>query len=90
MAKDAYELQGQNGGIALTGNTSWTRGQNGADERPVRWISFLSDTVVSSLTNTIIDLETVLPAMALVPAGTGVGGSTTQYAQTSGEVILYY
>lgn len=90
MADVDYKLQGQNGGLALSGTGSWFKGQNGASEPHVRWIQFLEDSTVSSITSNIVDLETVLPALAPIPAGTSIGGQTTAITLGSGSVVLYY
>jgi hypothetical protein len=87
MSNESYQLQGQNGGVSITGSASYTLAANGG---PVKWIQFLADTVVTALTSNITGLSTTLTGMASVPAGTQIGGETTAITITSGSVVLYF
>jgi len=82
---DAYQLQGQDGGIVLTGTDSWTS----SGGRTVRWIQFVEDTVFTSISSNIVDADTKLVG-GIFTAGSGLGGETTAVTLTSGTAILYY
>jgi hypothetical protein len=82
---DAYQLQGQDGGITLTGTDSWSS----ADGRTVRWIQFVEDTVLTSISSNIVDADTKLVSKTFT-AGSGLGGETTAVTLTSGTAVLYY
>jgi hypothetical protein len=82
---DAYQLQGQDGGIVLSGTDSWTS----SGGRTVRWIQFVEDTVFTSISSNIVDADTKLVGGTFT-AGSGLGGETTAVTLTSGTAILYY
>ena len=90
MAEVDYKLQGQNGGLAISGTGSWSQGQNGPNEPVIRWVQFLEDSTVTTIASNVVDLETVLPALTVIAAGTSIGGQTTEITLASGSAILYY
>lgn len=81
---EAYYVQGQAGGIVLTGADSATG--------TFRWIQAIADTVLlcdtgetaGNLTD-IINLDNVT-----LPAGVGIGGVFTKVQIGSGTAIAYY
>ena len=84
MRGDSYQLQGQMGGIVLTGADSATGN--------FRWIQAIEDSVL--LTDTgetagnpadIINLDG-----KTLPAGAGLGGIFTKVQISSGTVVAYY
>jgi hypothetical protein len=81
---DSYQLQGQQGGIVLTGADSATG--------TFRWIQAIEDSVLLSDTgetagnlNDIGNLDN-----KTLPAGIGIGGIFTKVEIGSGTVIAYY
>jgi hypothetical protein len=81
---DSYQLQGQQGGIVLTGVDSATG--------TFRWIQAVEDSVILSDTGEtagnladIINLDE-----KTLPAGAGIGGVFTKVQISSGTVIAYY
>ena len=81
---DSYQLQGQQGGIVLTGADSATG--------TFRWIQAVEDSVILSDTGEtagnladIINLDE-----KTLPAGAGIGGVFTKVQISSGTVIAYY
>ena len=82
---DAYQLQGQDGGIVLTGTGSWasTAGRTG------RWIQVIEDAVFDSITSNLAGADSNLTSITIT-AGQGIGGETTGLTLASGTVIIYY
>jgi len=84
MRGDSYQLQGQQGGIVLTGADSATGN--------FRWIQAIEDSVLladsgetaGNLTD-IINLDG-----KTLPAGAGLGGIFTKVQISSGTVVAYY
>ena len=79
---DSFQLQGQMGGVVINAGGSATG--------PFRWVQIVNDTIFSgfvsaNLTDAASKLITITH-----PAGTGIGGSITSVAVTSGVVIAYY
>jgi hypothetical protein len=79
---DSFQLQGQMGGVVINAGGSATG--------PFRWVQIVNDTIFSefvsaNLTNAATKLITITH-----PAGTGIGGSITNFTVTSGVVIAYY
>ena len=81
---DSYQLQGQQGGIVLTGADSATGS--------FRWIQAFEDTVLLCDTGEtagnladIINLDNKTLA-----AGTGLGGKFTKVEISSGTLVAYY
>jgi len=81
---DSYQLQGQQGGVVLTGADSVTG--------TFRWIQAIEDSVILSDTGeTAGNLADIvnLDGKTLV-AGTGLGGVFTKVQISSGTVVAYY
>ena len=81
MRGDSYQLQGQQGGIALTV-------ANGAVTRNFRELRVVNAAVLSSLTSNIEGGATKLITITL-PAGLVIGGQITAVTVSSGVVIGY-
>jgi len=81
---DSYQLQGQQGGIVLTGADSATG--------TFRWIQAIADSVILSDTGetagNLADIAN-LDGKTLT-AGAGIGGVFTKVQISSGTVIAYY
>ena len=81
---DSYQLQGQQGGIVLTGADSATGS--------FRWIQAIEDSVL--LTDTGETAGNLADIINLdgktLPAGLGIGGSFSKVEISSGTVIAYY
>jgi len=81
---DSYELQGQQGGIVLTGADSATGS--------FRWIQAVEDSVL--LTDTGETAGNLTDIINLdgktLPAGAGLGGIFTKVQISSGTVVAYY
>jgi len=81
---DSYELQGQQGGIVLTGADSATGS--------FRWIQAIEDSVL--LTDTGETAGNLADIINLdgktLPAGAGLGGIFTKVQISSGTVVAYY
>lgn len=78
----SYDLQGQGGGIVLSGG-GVTTAEN------VRWIQCLTDCVFVSLDCENIPNITNI-AGVVIPAGVGIGGSNIDVELASGVAIAYY
>lgn len=81
---DSYQLQGQQGGIVLTGAGSATG--------TFRWIQAIEDSVILSDTGeTAGNLSDIINLDGkTLPAGVGIGGVFTKVEISSGTVIAYY
>lgn len=80
---DSYQLQGQQGGVVLTGAASATGS--------FRWIQAIEDSVLLTDTGeTAGNLTDIinLDGKTLV-AGTGLGGKFTKVEISSGTVVVY-
>ena len=81
---ESYQLQGQMGGIVLTGADSATG--------RFRWIQAVEDSVL--LTDTGETAGNLADIINLdgktLPAGSGLGGEFTKVEISSGTVIAYY
>jgi hypothetical protein len=81
---DSYQLQGQMGGIVLTGADSATGS--------FRWIQAIEDSVL--LTDTGETAGNLADIINLdgktLPAGAGLGGIFTKVQISSGTVVAYY
>jgi hypothetical protein len=81
---DSYQLQGQMGGIVLTGADSATGS--------FRWVQAIEDSVL--LTDTGETAGNLVDIINLdgktLPAGSGLGGEFTKVEISSGTVIAYY
>jgi len=81
---DSYQLQGQQGGIVLSGADSATG--------RFRWIQAIEDSVL--LTDTGETAGNLTDIINLdgktLPAGVGIGGGFTKVQISSGLVIAYY
>jgi hypothetical protein len=81
---DSYQLQGQQGGIVLTGADSATGS--------FRWIQAIEDSVL--LTDTGETAGNLVDIINLdgktLPAGLGIGGVFSKVQISSGTVIAYY
>jgi hypothetical protein len=81
---DSYQLQGQQGGIVLSGADSATG--------RFRWIQAIEDSVL--LTDTGETAGNLADIINLdgktLPAGSGLGGEFTKVEISSGLVIAYY
>lgn len=81
---DSYQLQGQQGGIVLTGADSATGS--------FRWIQAIEDSVL--LTDTGETAGNLADIINLdgktLPAGLGIGGVFSKVQISSGTVIAYY
>jgi len=81
---DSYSLQGQQGGIVLTGADSATGS--------FRWIQAIEDSVL--LTDTGETAGNLADIINLdgktLPAGAGLGGIFTKVQISSGTVVAYY
>jgi hypothetical protein len=83
---DSYQLQGQQGGVYLTGS-----GATGTALGKFRVIHALSTTVINSFTETnIIDSNGAAVTNFTLAAGTQLGGQFKDVALTSGTCICYY
>jgi hypothetical protein len=87
MAREqAYQIQGQQGGIVLTGT-------DGADG-PFRWIQFCDErgTVLAvgagETAGNLVDIDNL--DSRSFPAGSGIGGVFSRVELASGTVIAYY
>ena len=84
MRGDSYQLQGQQGGIVLTGADSATGS--------FRWIQAIEDSVL--LTDTGETAGNLTDIINLdgktLPAGAGLGGIFTKVQISSGTVVAYY
>lgn len=88
MNRDAYQLQGQNGGVVLETGDSWSAITNN-DDRAASFAVIAEDAVLSELIGNLADSSTKLTGKTLV-AGLPIGGQITEIAVTSGTVVLYY
>jgi hypothetical protein len=81
---DSYQLQGQMGGIVLTGADSATGG--------FRWIQAIEDSVLLADTGeTAGNLADIINLDGkTLPAGVGIGGIFSKVEISSGTVIAYY
>ena len=81
---DSYQLQGQQGGIVLSGADSATG--------RFRWIQAIEDSVL--LTDTGETAGNLTDIINLdgktLPAGVGIGGGFTKVEISSGLVVAYY
>lgn len=82
MSREAFLLQGGNGGHVLNSGEGAQTGKN------YRWVQIVEDTVFANvasdtLTN-VADLESITHL-----AGTGFGGNITELTVTSGTCIAY-
>jgi len=81
---DSYQLQGQQGGIVLSGADSATG--------KFRWIQAIEDSVL--LTDTGETAGNLVDIINLdgktLPSGVGIGGEFTKVEISSGLVIAYY
>ena len=81
---DSYQLQGQQGGIVLTGADSATG--------TFRWIQAVEDSVILSDTGetagNLADIANL--DEKTLPAGAGIGGVFTKVQISSGTVIAYH
>ena len=81
---DSYQLQGNQGGIVLTGADSATGS--------FRWIQAIEDSVL--LTDTGETAGNLADIINLdgktLPAGAGLGGIFTKVQISSGTVVAYY
>jgi hypothetical protein len=77
----SYDLQGQGGGIVLSGGES--------DTGNYRWIQVVNDTVLSAITSSTLNQDGNLVGIT-IPAGVGIGGRFSAITVTSGVVIAYY
>ena len=78
---DSYQLQGQQGFIALNAASGATTGS-------WRWVYFPADTVLADIQGNITNPTIVEGNTHL--AGTGFGGEFTALQVTSGTVYAYY
>jgi hypothetical protein len=79
----SYDLQGQGGGIVLTGaGTSIGDGD-------FRWLQVVNDTVLGNLISDNVENPGDLAGITL-PAGLGIGGRFSYIDVSSGAVIAYY
>jgi hypothetical protein len=81
MRGDSYQVQGQQGGLAITS-------ANGAVTRNFRTLMVVNDAVLSALTSNIEGGSTKLITITL-PAGLVIGGQITAVTVSSGVVIGY-
>lgn len=81
MRGDSYQLQGQQGGLAITS-------ANGAVTRNFRTLKVVNAAVLSVLTSNIEGGSTKLITITL-PAGLEIGGQITAVTVSSGVVIGY-
>ena len=81
---DSYQMQGQMGGIVLTGADSATG--------RFRWVQVIEDSVLLADTGetsgNLVDIIN-LDGKTL-PAGSGLGGEFTKVQISSGTVVAYY
>ena len=77
---DSYQLQGLQGGVVLGAGDSTAAG----DE--FRWLQFVSDSVLTSVTSNLAGDSLVGPTFT---AGSGIGGIFSGITVTSGLVIAY-
>jgi hypothetical protein len=84
MRGDSYQLQGQQGGIVLTGSDSATGN--------FRWIQAIEDSVLLTDTGeTAGNLTDIINLDGkILPAGAGLGGIFTKVEISSGTVVAYY
>ena len=84
MRGDSYQLQGQMGGIVLTGADSATGN--------FRWIQAIEDSVLLTDTGeTAGNLADIINLDGkILPAGAGLGGIFTKVQISSGTVVAYY
>ena len=84
MRGDSYQLQGQQGGIVLTGADSATGS--------FRWIQAIEDSVLLTDTGeTAGNLADIINLDGkILPAGAGLGGIFTKVEISSGTVVAYY
>lgn len=81
---DSYQLQGNQGGIVLTGADSATGS--------FRWIQAIEDSVLLTDTGeTAGNLADIINLDGkILPAGAGLGGIFTKVQISSGTVVAYY
>lgn len=83
MSREAFLLQGGNGGDVLNSGEGAQVGKN------YRWIQCVEDCVFANLESNLLgnvaDLESITHL-----AGTGFGGDITAVTVTSGTCIAYY
>lgn len=81
---DSYQLQGQQGGIVLSGADSATG--------RFRWIQAIEDSVLLTDTGETAGNLTDISNLdgKTLPAGVGIGGEFTKVEISSGLVIAYY
>lgn len=72
------------GGVVISDGQTWTAPADGG----ARWVSFLTDTVLSNYAGNLVGAGTYLPGTTLT-AGLGLGGITTSIAVTTGIVAIY-
>ncbi len=77
----SYDLQGQGGGVVVSGGDSVTGN--------FRWIQVITDCVFSALQSDNV-AQILLLQGPTIPAGIGIGGRFTEIELTSGVVIAYY
>jgi hypothetical protein len=83
MSREAFLLQGGNGGIVLTS-------ANGAVTGRFRWVQVINEAVLEGITApTLVGAAAELTDITL-PAGLGFGGLITGLEVASGVVIAYY
>jgi hypothetical protein len=79
---DSYQLQGQQGGVYLSGSQIATGN--------FRNIVALTTTTITTMTsNFVSDINAPITAL-VIPAGTSVGGQFKNVTISSGTAIFYY
>ena len=79
---DSYQLQGQQGGVYLSGAQTATGS--------FRNIAALTATTITGMTsNFVSDVNAPITAL-VIPAGTSVGGQFKDVTISSGTAIFYY
>lgn len=81
MARDAFQLQGLDGGVVLGDGETAPAGN-------YRWMKVIADTVLSTFTSNLDGSSTKLITITL-PAGTEIGGIIDDVVVTTGLIILY-
>lgn len=88
MGNDAYQLQGQNGGITINGTDSFDSAVNNGG-KPARAIQIIADAVFTSITSNVVDAETFWVGVTH-PADRILYGQTDELTLASGTVTLYF
>ena len=79
---DSYQLQGQQGGVYLSGAQTATGS--------FRNIVALTQTTISAMTSNFVNDSGGAVTALVIPAGTSVGGQFKNITISSGTAIFYY